>query len=63
MKRCELCRGIAWRGRTEVAVTDGTDQIEIVLNGKECDSIRVCRRCMDVLFNLFMIDKNKRVKE
>lgn len=63
MKRCELCGGIAWRGRTEVAITDGTDQIEIALNGKECDSIKVCRGCMDALFNLFMIDRNKRVKE
>lgn len=54
MKRCEMCGGIAWRGRTEVSVTYYGCSEKIVINGKEYDSIKVCRKCVNALFDLFI---------
>ena len=54
MKRCELCGSIAWRGRTCVSMTDGSKSVKISINGKDHDSIKVCRKCVNTLWSMFM---------
>ena len=60
MKRCELCGSIAWRGRTGVSMTDGSKSLKISINGKDYDSIKVCRKCVNTLLDMFL--PNKEVK-
>lgn len=60
MKRCELCGNIAWRGRTGVSMTDGSKSLKISINGKDYDSIKVCRKCVNTLLDMFL--PNKEVK-
>ena len=54
LRRCEMCGGIAWRGRTEVSVTYCGGSKKIAVNGKEYDSIKVCRKCVNALCDLLI---------
>lgn len=59
MKKCELCGNIAWRGRTVVSMTYGSKSLKISINGKDYESIKVCRKCVNTLLGMIMPEEEE----